>query len=72
MSLHTGKAKHKLSGDLGTCVSKGLWAGRKPAHVWHAAEAYKMLDPQASHLTNLAKAKQEMGDKELKDKDIMS
>jgi len=78
-SLHTGKAKWKLSGDLRTRVSKELWEGRKPAHVWRAAEAYKMMDvgdPEPSHLPNLAtlrKAKQEMGDKELGDKDpIMS
>lgn len=66
-SLHTGKAKRKLSGDLRTRVSKELWEGRKPAHVWRAAEAYKMMDggdPEPSHLPNLAtlrKAKQRDG-----------
>ncbi len=52
---------------------------KKQAHVWRAAEAYRMMDvgdPEPSHLPNLAtlrKAKQEMGDKELGDKDpIMS
>ncbi|KAA0713703.1 hypothetical protein E1301_Tti022843 [Triplophysa tibetana] len=73
--LHTGKAKRKLSVDLRRRVSKELWEGRKQAHVWRAAEAYKMMDvgdPEPRHLPNLAtlrKAKQEMGDKELGDKD---
>lgn len=78
-SLHTGKAKRKLSGALRTHVSKELWEGWKPAHVWRAAEAYKMMDvgdTGPSHLPNLAtlrKIQQEMGDKKLGDKNpIMS
>ncbi|XP_062841760.1 sorting nexin-10A [Trichomycterus rosablanca] len=66
-SLHTGKAKHMLSGEKRLPVSEKLWQGKK---LWQATEAYKIMplgNPDPTHLPSLStlrKAKQERGDRE--------